>query len=222
MKLIPIAHLNSPTQPVTPLGYNVKRPLYVRCLTKATRLLALPARPHARNFVEDLSQKPAESPDFGPGQILNSIFSIDIENAAPQEILAAHVTFFVDKSWLEANNVHKWSIELNRLDQQENIWVPFPSKRVGEDAERILYTAVIPGFSVFAITGSEALPLQIFQVTDLTIDPPSARAGDVVTIGAIVTNTSLERAVFPAHLWINDTIEATQTITVEPAETGSL
>ena len=174
---------------------------------------------NVRLSVEDLNQKPAESPDFGPGQIANSIFSIDIENAAPQELLAAHVTLFVDKSWLEAKNVHKWSIELNRLDQQENIWVPFPSKRVGEDENRILYTAVIPGFSVFAITGSEALPPQIFQVTDLAIDPPSARAGNAVTIGASVTNTSLDRAVFPAHLWINDTIEATQTITLEPGET---
>ena len=182
-------------------------------LAKFTRRLL-----NVRLSVEDLSQKPVESPDFGSSQIANSIFSIEIENAAPQQLLAAHVTFFVNKSWIEANNVHKWSIELNRLDQQENAWVPFPSKRVGEDAGRILYTAVIPGFSVFAITGSEALPPLIFQVTDLAIDPLSARAGDAVNIGASVTNTSLERAVFPANLWINDTIEATQIITVEPGE----
>ena len=119
--------------------------------------------------VQELAEKPPEAPEFPALQIVNSIFTIDIENARPGDISAVHFTIFVEKSWLQANNVHKWSIQFNRLDEQLDGWVPFPSKRVREDKERIFYTVVVPGFSVIAITGSIDLPAQIFQVTDLVI-----------------------------------------------------
>ena len=175
-----------------------------------------------RISVEDLTEKPAVAPAFPPEQFVNAFFSIEIENAEPQDIAAVHITFFVEKTWLEANELQKWSIRLNRFDQQAIAWVPFPSKRVGEDEERITYTVVVPGFSAFAITGSKELPAQIFQVTDLGIAPIAPRAGQEITISANVTNTSSAQAVYPANLWLDDTIEVTQLITVPAGETESI
>ena len=105
---------------------------------------------------------PAGAPEFQSGQIVNSLFSIDIEGTQPGDVEAAHVTLFVEKSWVEANEVHKWSIQFNSFDEERNEWVPFPSKRVREDEDRIFYTVVVPGFSDIATTGSSELPEQIF------------------------------------------------------------
>ena len=163
--------------------------------------------------IEDLG-KPAGAPDFAQGKVVNSFFSVDIANAAPEDLETAHVTMFVEKSWIVDNNVHKWSIEFNRFDSANGIWVPFPTKRVSEDDDLVFYSAVIPGFSTFAITGSPDLPAQIFQVADLAFNPPSPDPGEAVTVRARVINSSGAEAVYPASLWLNDTIEDTQTIVV--------
>ena len=41
---------------------------------------------------------------------------------------------FVEQSWIDANNIHKWSIQFNRLDEEQNAWVPFPTKRIATPA----------------------------------------------------------------------------------------
>ena len=149
--------------------------------------------------IEDLG-KPAGAPDFAQGKVVNSFFSVDIANAAPEDLETAHVTMFVEKSWIVDNNVHKWSIEFNRFDSANGIWVPFPTKRVSEDDDLVFYSAVIPGFSTFAITGSPDLPAQIFQVADLAFNPPSPDPGEAVTVRARVINSSGAEAVYPASL----------------------
>lgn len=57
-----------------------------------------------------------------PGQVFNSSFSINIENVDPGDVAAAHVTMFVEKSWLQANNVQKWSVQFNRFDEPSSTW----------------------------------------------------------------------------------------------------
>ena len=174
-------------------------------LAKFTRQIA-----DVRFSIEDMD----EVPDLPADLILNSSFSIDVENAAAEDIAAVHVTIFVEQDWIEANQIHKWSIQLNRFDEALDAWVPFPSKRVGEDEERIVYTTVLPGFSLLAITGSTEPPEQIFQVTDLVIEPSSPAAGEDITISARVANSGSTSAVYAAKLWIDNTIEAIQAIEV--------
>ena len=168
--------------------------------------------------VEIIEEPPAGSPDFAPGQIVNALFRINIDRARPEDISVVHVAFFVEKSWLEANQVHKWSIRFNRFDEKRGVWVAFPSKRVSEDGARVFYRVVLPGFSDMAITGSVELPRPVFQVTGLEIEPASPDADSEVTVSAQVANTGTARSVYPAHLWINDTIEATQAVDVEPGQ----
>ncbi len=170
--------------------------------------------------VEELGGPPANAPALPAGRILDPpYFRIDMSGADPGDIEAVHVTLKVGKAWLDANNIHKWSVQVLRLDQSLSTWVPFPTKRVREDASNVYYSVVIPGFSHFAITGSTTLPQQTFQVTDLSISPSQAFLGERVTISARVRNTGTGSAVYPANLWINDTIEDTQTITVAPGQT---
>ncbi len=164
--------------------------------------------------IEDVDAAPAGAPALPSSKIVNSMFSIDVEGAEPGDLAAAHVTIFIEQAWIDANDVHKWSIEFNRLDENLNAWVPASSKRVREEGGRVFYTVVVPGFSVIAVTGSEELPAQIFSVGDLQIRPIAPKADDEITISATVTNTSSDASVYIANLWINDTIEQTKTVPV--------
>lgn len=99
--------------------------------------------------------------------------------------------------------------------------MPYSTKRVREDEERVYYSIVVPGFSALAVTGGRDLPPQNFSVSDLTIVPRAPASGEPATISARVTNTSAKEAVYPGNLWINDTIETTETLLL-PGETRTL
>ena len=181
-------------------------------LAKFTRTLT-----DVRVAVEDLLAAPPGAPDFGPGEVINSFFSIDID-AEPEDITVAYVELYVEQSWIETNDIHKWSIAFNRLDEEQNEWVAFPSHQVREDEERIFYTVAVPGFSVIALTGNSGLPPQVVEVSDLEIDPPVPVADAEFTIGAQVTNISSDSFVYPATLWLDDTVEDSLTVSVKPGQ----
>ena len=170
--------------------------------------------------VIDLNAKPPQAPDFSSDQVVSEFFRVDATNIGPEDLLVAHLTLFIQKEWLDSNQIHKWSIEANRLDEESNIWVPFPAKRVREDEERIFYSVVVPGFSVFALTGRSEVPAPDLEATNISISPASAPAGENVTIGVNVRNNGSDSEVFPVSLWINNTIEATQTILLGGNQTG--
>jgi len=186
-----------------------------KVLAKTTRRLS-----NVTVSMETLALKPANLPNLTAGLVANSFFRITVGNAQPADVASVHTTFFVEKSWVAANGVHKWSLQLQRFDETVNVWVPFSSKRISEDETRIFYSAVLPGLSVFAITGSKELPEQISQVSGLAISPVILQAGEKITVSAKVVNLSAAQAVYPASLWINDTVEATQLVVVPPGAAG--
>ena len=185
-----------------------------RVLGRFTRQIA-----QVRTTLEVLDQPPAGAPALASGRIGNSLFRIDIKNALPSDISAIYVTFFVDKSWLLANEAHRWSILFHRFDEQRDAWVPFPTKPIQEDDQRILYSVLLPGLSTVAITGSTDIPAQLFQVSDLVIEPKTPIAEADFTVAVQVTNTGGVAAVYPAYLWVNDQIDSVQAIDVAPGET---
>ena len=174
--------------------------------------------------VQDLIAKPAGLPDLPSDLIVNEFFNVSLGNVEPEDVAMAHVTVFIEQSWIEANNIHKWSLEFNRFDEEFNDWVPFPTKRVREDAQQIFYTMIVPGFSTVAITGrpDRGLPPQVFNVSGLTISPAQPRDGDDVIVQAQVTNSSSGRRLYPATLWVNDTIDETILIAVGAGQTESI
>ena len=174
--------------------------------------------------LEKLTELPDGTPGLGSEMVVDlPYFNIDLkdsdaENIPNEDITAVHVTLKVAKSWIDTNSIHKWSIQLNRFDELLRVWVPFSAKRVGEDADVLYYTAVVPGFSLFAITGSVQLPEIAFDVSSLTITPAEPFAGQDINISVNVTNTGASAAVYPANLWIDDMIEESQVVALEAGE----
>lgn len=173
---------------------------------------------NVRFNIQDLDQRPAGTTELPPGRIPSSFLKVDVMGADPEDIAVVATIVSVDTSFISANDVHKWSIAFNRFDRNMNSWVPFPSKRIDENEERVLFAVILPGFSELAITGSKEIPQQVFVVENLFISPSVPSAGEETWIGATVTNTGAEDAVFPANLWLDNTIEATQAIELEPGE----
>ena len=178
------------------------------------------ASAEVRLRVDDLAGQPEGTPTLPRGRVSDRFLRVSLENMQADAISVVAATAFVQKSWIDANQIQKWSIQFNRLDEAANTWVPFPSKRMAEDAERVYFSVVVPGFSTLAITGSRELPEQVFTVTDLDIQPRLATPGEPITISAKVVNSGEEPAVFPADLWINQSIEATTPILVEAGGTA--
>lgn len=169
--------------------------------------------------IEQLAEKPPSTPDFRPDQVINTFFRVDVPDVLPEDISAIHLTFFVLKKWIEENQIHKWSVQVNRLDEQENTWVPFYGKRVQEDEERIIYTVVMPGFSTFAVTGTRDLPEPTFEVSSLNVLPPAQFAGEDFNVSVNVRNLGQDAATYPASLWIDDIVDSAQVIRIEAGET---
>ncbi|MCH8825530.1 MAG: S8 family serine peptidase [Chloroflexi bacterium] len=175
-----------------------------------------------RVVVEYFTELPPSAPPMPPEDILNSIFAIDVPGVDNEDISVAHVTLYVERKWIEENEIHPWSIRFNRLDDVRGEWVPYPAKRVREDNERVFYSLGIPGFSLFAVTGRKQLRAPAFLVSNLTVDPSEPIAGQAINIHADVANIGLEPATFPASLWIDGTIEDSEAFLVSAGQTAEL
>jgi len=152
-------------------------------------------------------------------QIARAYIAVIFENITPEDIELGHMTFYVEKEWLEQNSIHKWSVFLKRYDTERNKWVSLPTKRVKEDDSKVYYTVAITRFSSFAIAGSETLPPMNFKVANLTINPAEAESGETITISANITNLSDRAETYAATLWINQTVETGTDIYLEANET---
>jgi PGF-pre-PGF domain-containing protein len=188
------------------------------------RLWAKFRRPKAdlQVIFQQLKRKPIGLPDLPPEQTVNTFFDISLENSAPDDLFLAAAIVSVEKSWLNLNSVHKWSVQFNRFDENLSEWVPFPTKRVREDEQRVSFAVVVPGFSTIALTGSRTLPAQSFSVTDLSIPPASPREGEDVTVNVLVRNNGSSRATYPVNLWLNHSIMASQTAQVDAGKSSPL
>ena len=151
-------------------------------------------------------------------RIVNEYLEISGDNFEQDELIVAQVTLSVGKPWMEANNVHQWSIEFSRFDENERIWKPALANRIGEDEDNVLYSLVVTEFSLWSITGSVEPPLVIFKVEELEISPSRPRAGDTVSVGATVTNILDEEAEHVAVLWLNSRMNSSRTLSRGPLE----
>ena len=75
------------------------------------------------------------------------------EFATSKNIENPVVCFKVEKSWIKDKNIDQASITLNRYNDKK--WEQFPVILSGEDDKFLYFTAETPGFSSFAITGTE-------------------------------------------------------------------
>lgn len=129
-------------------------------------------------------------PDLRPGRIVYSepelgnagYVQLSPEGFTDDQIITAHVTLSVTKSWLQANQIHEWSLQFSRFDDDQLTWRPSLVKRVREDEERIFYTLAVAGFSTWSITGSTEPPVIQFSVENLVISQTTVQEGDSLTV----------------------------------------
>ncbi len=149
-----------------------------------------------------------------------SFFEITLYNITPEQVVAGHIRFKVANTWIETNGINKWSVFLNRYDEEAGKWVELPTTKKDEDSDYVYYNAVIPAFSLFAITGSSVVPPLEFTVSNLSIKPSEVKIGQSVTISADVKNELGISDKYVASLWINSTIEDVRYLTVAAGETA--
>jgi len=104
--------------------------------------------------VDVLDQKPAGAPALG-GQVYSYI-DIGTENIGSGDIGSLEIQFYVERSWIQLNNLDASKVRLNRYSAGG--WQELATEKIDEDAVRIYYSAQSPGFSTFAITGEEVPP----------------------------------------------------------------
>jgi hypothetical protein len=134
------------------------------------------------------------------------------------DLVAGHVTFSVEKGWLDENGIHPWSINFSVYALEQRAWQLSAAKRVREDAERVYYSAVVPSFSTWAVLGSEAPPEPSFRVDDLTIAPAQVGEGEPVTVEARVTNLTSEPAAPVLAVYLDSVPDSAQRVLLGPNE----
>ena len=100
----------------------------------------------------------------------------DLIHTTNNAIGEANFTFDVPTAWLTAQGLTPADVVLWRF--HDGVWVPLPTEIVGEEGDHIVYRAVSPGFSYFAVGEGEA------DVNDATTTPTVGAEAETGTIPA--------------------------------------
>lgn len=108
--------------------------------------------------VHVLKERPAGLVKVAAPGVVYQYLNISTENLAPEGVEGVTIEFRVEKAWVSAENIEVGTIRLCRYNTETDEWTPLPSKKIGEDANYLYFSAESPGFSVFTITGSRIKP----------------------------------------------------------------
>ncbi|HNW37918.1 MAG TPA: PGF-pre-PGF domain-containing protein, partial [Methanosarcina vacuolata] len=72
-----------------------------------------------------------------------------------KNIESPSVNFKVNTSWVDESNINRSSIILDWYDDEKKEWMELPVSLTGEDDQFLYFTANVPGYSPFAITGTK-------------------------------------------------------------------
>jgi len=104
-------------------------------------------------IAEELKNKSALVSELPSDEVYKS-FNVWVGNggyATQNNIENPVLCFKVEKSWLQSKSIDQASITLNRYEDKN--WVQLPVTLSEEDDTYLYFTAEVPGFSSFAITG---------------------------------------------------------------------
>jgi len=95
-----------------------------------------------------------------PGKVFKNmgIYVGNLGWASPNNIANTTISFIVHKSWVNENNIDKSTITLNRYTDGK--WNPLETYLTYEDPDSLYFESKTPGFSQFAISGTEASAAQ--------------------------------------------------------------
>jgi PGF-pre-PGF domain-containing protein len=132
-------------------------------------------------IVEDLKNKSFLVSKLPDGIVYKS-FNVWVGNAGygdSNSILDATISFKVDKSWIQENDIDPSSIVLHKYDDEKKEWGKLPVNLETEDNQFLHFTANVPGYSSFVITGEKE------EKSTLTPEPVTTS-----TASSIKDNTS--------------------------------
>lgn len=81
--------------------------------------------------------------------------NITTENIDDSKIKRLKMKFAVENSWISSNNIDDSKIALNRYT---TTWAKLQTTKISKDDTYTYFEAVVPGFSIFAITGELRTP----------------------------------------------------------------
>ena len=95
-----------------------------------------------------------------PGKVFKNmgIYVGNLGWASPNNIANPTIRFIVHKSWVNENKIDKSTIRLNRYSDGK--WNPLETDLIDEDQNSLHFESKTPGFSQFAVTGTEASAAQ--------------------------------------------------------------
>ena len=152
------------------------------------------------------------------GELVAALIRLTPSGFPVLDLIAGHVTFSVEKSWLDENGIHPWSIKFSVYDLEQRYWQLSSAKRVREDAERVYYSAVVPAFSTWAVLGSEEPPAPSFRVDDLAIAAEQASEGEPVSVEARITNLTEEQIAPILAVYLDSIADSAQRVVLGPGE----
>lgn len=108
-------------------------------------------------IVEELKNKSSLVSKL-PEDIVYKSFNIWVGNGGygtSKNIESPSVSFKVNTSWVDENNINKSSIILDWYDGEKKEWIELPVNLTSEDDQFLHFTASVPGYSSFAIIGTK-------------------------------------------------------------------
>ncbi len=108
-------------------------------------------------ITEDLKNKSSLVSELPEGIVYKS-FNIWVGNAGYGEsdnVMNATMNFSVGKSWVTNNSINVSSISLYKYDDEKKEWMKLPVNLANEDDQSLHFTAKVPGYSSFVITGQK-------------------------------------------------------------------
>ena len=163
--------------------------------------------------VQDVAEKPEDVPVPEDGDEILSYVKLTGGTSDPDTFRASHVTLVIDKLWLIEGDIHPWSIQFNRYDEERAAWTPHLAKRSGENASEVYYTVAPSSFSLWSISGREGgIPPKRFVVESMYTD--TAYEGEELTATARVTNLTDSPQNYNAVLWLNSETYMTRSVLI--------
>jgi len=173
---------------------------------------------NVRITIRELVDRPAEIAIIAPGAIYRYLEIIE-ENITDNDIGSVTITFKVEKSWIEGENIDENTITLKRYNPENGGWVSLPTAKVSEDATYVYFSATSPGLSYFAVSGTTMTPAPAaFTVSALTISPSQVSVGEEVSISVTVTNTGDLEGAYEITLKIDGVVENAENVTLAGGE----
>ena len=165
-------------------------------------------RPNARLVIGDIPLGTLGNLRPVPeGFAVYSFVSLGPDGFLESEFVVGHIGFFIEKSWLRANNVHPWAVLMMRFDEPKSTWRPVQVRWVREDESRVYFSAVVSAFSKWTIGGFPDLPPPSFRIEDLAVSP-DARTNRSVSIQVSATNLTSREAELNLPLWVNGQVHS--------------